>query len=181
VGERAAPHPTHQEDRRRGGSRLMAPPPLARRPWPAGLLAAALALTALAGPAAAEVKIGVLMPLSGKGASYGAHQQVAVKMFQDQLEKTAPKGEGVKLIAYDTRGENTDAINLTRKLIGSDRVVAIVGPLFSGESEGTFPVAVQGKTPIVTPTSAKPGIAAPNRPRAFRNRLTPRTPRRPDL
>ena len=135
---------------------------------------AAVALTALAttDPAAAEVKIGVLMPLSGKGASYGAHQQVAVKMFQELQEKMGPKGETLKLVVYDTRGENTDAINLARKLIGSDRVVAIVGPLFSGESEVAFPVAAQGKTPIITPTSAKPGIAAANRPWAFRNALT---------
>ena len=123
------------------------------------------ALLASAVPAAAQPKIGVLMPLSGKGASYGAHQQVAIKMFQD-------RGEALKLVIYDTRGENTDAINLTRKLIGSDGVVAIVGPLFSGESEVAFPVAVQGKTPIITPTSAKPGIAAANRPWAFRNALT---------
>jgi branched-chain amino acid transport system substrate-binding protein len=128
-------------------------------------LCAVSALLGSAVPAAAQPKIGVLMPLSGKGASYGAHQQVAIKMFQD-------KGEALKLVIYDTRGENTDAINLTRKLIGSDGVVAIVGPLFSGESEVTFPVAVQGKTPIITPTSAKPGIAAANRPWAFRNALT---------
>ena len=147
---------------------------VARRAGAAVSSLAALALTALAtaGPAAAEVKIGVLMPLSGKGASYGAHQQVAVKMFQEMQEKMGPKGETLKLVVYDTRGENTDAINLARKLIGSDRVVAIVGPLFSGESEVAFPVAAQGKTPIITPTSAKPGIAAANRPWAFRNALT---------
>ena len=147
---------------------------VARRTCAAVSSLAALALAALAepGPAAAEVKIGVLMPLSGKGASYGAHQQVAVKMFQEMQEKMGPKGETLKLVVYDTRGENTDAINLARKLIGSDRVVAIVGPLFSGESEVAFPVAAQGKTPIITPTSAKPGIAAANRPWAFRNALT---------
>lgn len=128
-------------------------------------LCAVSALLGPAVPAAAQPKIGVLMPLSGKGASYGAHQQVAIKMFQE-------KGDALRLVIYDTRGENTDAINLTRKLIGSDQVVAIVGPLFSGESEVTFPVAVQGKTPIITPTSAKPGIAAANRPWAFRNALT---------
>ncbi|MGH2392926.1 MAG: ABC transporter substrate-binding protein [Candidatus Limnocylindria bacterium] len=135
-------------------------------------LAIVAGLLGLAGPATAQVKVGVLMPLTGKGASYGAHQQVAVKMFQDHLEKAGPKAETLKLVIYDTRGENTEAINLTRKLIGSDRVVAVVGPLFSGESEVAFPVAVQGKTPIITPTSAKPGIAAANRPWAFRNALT---------
>ena len=46
-------------------------------------LCAVSALLGSAVPAAAQPKIGVLMPLSGKGASYGAHQQVAIKMFQD--------------------------------------------------------------------------------------------------
>jgi branched-chain amino acid transport system substrate-binding protein len=131
-----------------------------------------LALSLAAGPAWADVKIGVLMPLSGKGASYGQHQDVAMKMALEQLEKTGIKGEKVELVVYDTRGENSEAINLTRKLIFNDKVLAIIGPFFSAECEVAFPIAVQGKTPIVTASSAKPGIAAKNRPWAFRNALS---------
>jgi branched-chain amino acid transport system substrate-binding protein len=123
-------------------------------------------------PAAADVKIGVLLPLSGKGASYGQHQEIAVKMALDELEKTGIKGEPVKVFTYDTRGDNTEAINLTRKLIHTDNVLMVVGPFFSAECEVAFPIAVQGRTPIVTASSAKPGIAAKNRPWAFRNALT---------
>jgi branched-chain amino acid transport system substrate-binding protein len=129
-------------------------------------------LLGLASQAAADIKIGVLLPLSGKGSAYGMHQEIAMKMAIEELEKTGIKGEPVKIIAYDTRGDNTEAINLTRKLIHTDRVLAIVGPFFSAESEVAFPIAVQGKTPIITASSAKPGIAAKNRPWAFRNALT---------
>lgn len=135
-------------------------------------LALAGALAWLPAFAAAEVKIGVLLPLSGKGSAYGQHQEIAMKMALEELEKTGIKGEPVKLVVYDTRGENTEAINLTRKLIHTDQVLAIVGPFFSAESEVAFPIAVQGKTPIITASSAKPGIAAKNRPWAFRNALT---------
>jgi len=134
------------------------------------VLAAALLVTAAT--AAAEVRIGVLMPLSGKGAAYGIHQEVAMKMALEELEKSHIKGETVKLIAYDSRGDNTEAINLTRKLIHTDRVLAIIGPFFSAECEVAFPIAVQGKTPIITASSAKPGVAAKSRPWAFRNALT---------
>lgn len=127
---------------------------------------------ALASAAVADIKIGVLMPLSGKGASYGKHQEIAMNMVIEELAKTGIKGEKLQIIAYDTRGENTEAINLTRKLIHNDKVLMIVGPFFSGECEVAFPIAVQGKTPIVTASSAKPGIAAKNRPWAFRNALT---------
>ncbi len=134
--------------------------------------AATLAVLVAAGPATADVKIGVLMPLSGKGASYGQHQDVAMKMALEALEKTGIKGEKVQTIVYDTRGENAEAINLTRKLIHNDKVLAIIGPFFSAECEVAFPIAVQGKTPIVTASSAKPGIATKNRPWAFRNALS---------
>jgi branched-chain amino acid transport system substrate-binding protein len=132
----------------------------------------AVAFLGLAQPACADVKIGILMPLSGKGASYGQHQETAVKMALDELEKTGIKGEKVQAIVYDTRGENSEAINLTRKLIADDQVLAIIGPFFSAECEVAFPIAVQNKTPIITASSAKPGIAAKNRPWAFRNALS---------
>src|SRR5258707_9849978 len=135
------------------------------------LLAAVTLGCSAARPAFADVKIGVLMPLSGKGASYGQHQEIAMKMALEELQKTGIKGEKVDAVVYDTRGENAEAINLTRKLIFNDKVLAIIVPFFSTECEGAFPIAVQGKTSIIPAPSAKPGIAAKNRPWAFRNAL----------
>jgi branched-chain amino acid transport system substrate-binding protein len=145
----------------------------ARPRRPRLLAAAALAGAALlAGNAMADVKIGILMPLSGKGASYGLQQQVAIQMVQDELAKSGVKGEKLQLISYDTRGENAEAISLTRRLISTDKVLAIIGPYLSAETEVAFPAAVQGKTPIITASAAKPGIATRNRPWAFRNALS---------
>lgn len=130
-----------------------------------------VALLAAPHRAQADVPVGVLIPSSGKGAAYGQQQQAAIDMFMEKYSDLGKAGK-LKLIIYDTRGENTDAINLTRKLIGSDEVVAIVGPEFSSEAEVSFPLAVRGDTVMVTPMAAKPGIAAANRPWAFRFALT---------
>ncbi|HEV8616734.1 MAG TPA: ABC transporter substrate-binding protein [Methylomirabilota bacterium] len=136
------------------------------------LVVVGLATALVPGLAAAEIRIGVLLPLSGKASAYGLTQEVGMKMAVDDLEKTGIKGEPVKLVVYDTRGDNNEAISLTRKLIHTDKVLAIIGPFFSAECEVAFPIAVQGKTPIITAAAAKPGIAAKNRPWAFRNALT---------
>jgi branched-chain amino acid transport system substrate-binding protein len=137
------------------------------------VLAATFSLTAGAlSPALAEIKIGVLLPLSGKASQYGITQEVGMRMAEAELEKLKIKGEAVKLIVYDTRGDNAEAINLTRKLIHSDKVLLVLGPFFSAECEVAFPIANQGKTPIITAAAAKPGIAAKNRPWAFRMALT---------
>jgi len=122
--------------------------------------------------ASADVTLGVLIPSSGKGSAYGTTQQYAINMF---MEKYADLGNGLgklKLEIYDTRGENVEAINLTRKLIGMDNIVAIVGPQFSAEAEVAFPLALRGEMPIVSPMAAKPGIASANQPWAFRYSLT---------
>lgn len=120
----------------------------------------------------ADVPLGVLIPSSGKGASYGQQQQTAIDMFMEKYADLGGKQGKLKLVIYDTRSENTDAINLTRKLIDSDDVVAIVGPQFSAEAEVAFPLAVRGETPMVSPMEAKAGVAAANRPWTFRFALT---------
>jgi len=118
----------------------------------------------------ADVSLGVLVPSSGKGAAYGIQQQNAIDMFMEKYSDLGAAGK-LKLDIYDTRGENPEAINLTRKLISSN-VVAIVGPQFSAEAEVAFPLAMRGEVPIVTPMAAKPGIAGANQPWAFRYALT---------
>ena len=107
----------------------------------------------------ADVSIGILIPSSGKGASYGQQQQNAINMFMEKYADIGGKAGKLKLVIYDTRGENTEAINLTRKLMDSDQVVAIIGPQFSAEAEVAFPLAVRGETPMITPMAAKAGIA----------------------
>jgi branched-chain amino acid transport system substrate-binding protein len=117
--------------------------------------------------ARAAVTVGVLMPMSGFAASYGHQEQGAIDMFMEKYSGLGMAGK-LKLVIYDTRGDNTQAISLTRRLIDSDNVAAIVGPYLSGESQVAFPVAKTGQTPIVTPTSAKPGITATGQPWSFR-------------
>lgn len=122
--------------------------------------------------ASADVRVGILVPLTGAGSRYGQEQRVAVDMFLEKYSDLGGAAGKLVPIIYDTRWSGTEAISLTRKLINSDQVAVIVGPMSSGESEVAFPVANRMQTPIITPTAAKPGIAAANRPWAFRNSNT---------
>lgn len=142
-----------------------------RGEWKVASAVVALLLAGSA-PAMADVSVGILVPSSGKGAAYGQQQKNSIDMFMEKYADLGGKAGKLKLVIYDTRGENTEAINLSRKLMGSDQVVAIVGPQFSSEAEVAFPLAVRGKTPMITPMAAKVGIAAANRPWAFRFALT---------
>jgi branched-chain amino acid transport system substrate-binding protein len=148
--------------------------------WKTGSIAIAL-LVAGSVSAVADVSIGILVPSSGKGAAYGQQQQNAITMFMEKYADIGGKAGKLKLVIYDTRGENTEAINLSRKLMDSDQVEAIIGPQFSAEAEVAFPLSLRGETMMITPMAAKAGIASANRPWAFRFALTTENVYRPLL
>lgn len=115
----------------------------------------------------ADVRIGILTPQTGAGSRYGQEQRVAVEMFLEKYSDLGGAAGKLVPIIYDTRWSGTEAISVARKLIDSDQVAVIVGPMSSSESEVALPVANRMETPIITPTAAKPGIATANRPWAF--------------
>ena len=83
---------------------------------------AALALLAVSLPASADVsgravKIGVMYPLTGKGATWGNHSQIGIRLAVEEVNAAGGIG-GVpfKLFAYDSQAQDTEGIHTTNKL-----------------------------------------------------------------
>ncbi len=129
--------------------------------------------TAVHQASAAEIKIGVLMPLTGYIANYGVMQEAALRLAQKEFAKMGPVGGfDLKFIVYDTGSKPQDAILMAQKLMHTDKVVAILGPFLSTECEQVFPVVNRDKVPTITASSIKPGLTAANRPWTFRSVMT---------
>ncbi len=138
-------------------------------------LLAAIILTTFSSPIAQakEIKIGVLMPLTGYIAFFGKMQETVLKMVQKEFEKMGPvAGFELKFVVYDTGSKPQDAILMAQKLMHTDKVVCILGPFLSTECEQVFPVVNRDNVPTITSSSAKPGLTAANRPWTFRNIMT---------
>jgi branched-chain amino acid transport system substrate-binding protein len=122
---------------------------------------------------AAEIRIGVLMPLTGFIAFYGKMQEAALRLAEKEFVKLGPTGGfDLKFIVYDTGSKTQDAILMAQKLINTDKVHMIIGPFLSGETEQVFPIVNREKIVAVTASSAKPGLTAANRPWTFRTIMT---------
>jgi len=119
-----------------------------------------------------EIKIGVIMPKSGWGAEEGQNEEHGAMLALEEINAAGGiGGVPLKLIMYDNNSNGTQSINVAKKLIYEDKVLAILGPAFSSQVEVTFPVANRGKTPMTATLSTKPGVAEKNRPWAFRNSM----------
>ena len=106
----------------------------------------ALALTlVLAGPAAADINIGVTLSMTGPAASLGIPQKNTIELLP-----AAIGGEKVNWIVLDDGSDTTKAVTNARKLISEDKVDVIVGSTITPNSLAMREVAVDSGTPMLS-------------------------------
>lgn len=124
---------------------------------------------AVAGP---EVRVAVLVPLTGVFTDWGRKNRVAFQIAEEEVRAAGGiDGVQVKLILEDSGSSPAEAAKLFRKVVTDDRVLAVIGPFSSGQCEVVYPLAKQMQAVALSHVCAKPGISAPHRPWAFRNNI----------
>jgi branched-chain amino acid transport system substrate-binding protein len=120
-----------------------------------------------------NVKIGCLVPLTGKGAEWGQGAKPSMEIAVEEINaKGGIGGLPIQLICYDDQTLESEALQQMSRLVDRDKVLAVVGPCFSGPFETIAPqLDERFKTPIDSYCSAKPGLSAMSK-WAFRNTLT---------
>ena len=125
------------------------------------LLAAAMALAA--GPALAQdaVPVGAIEILSGPSAAYGVAIKAGLELALEEVNaRGVLGGRKIALTVEDSAGNKDQAINAARKLIGRDKVVAIIGPTLSNEMFAVGPVTNERRIPIVGTSTTARGVTA---------------------
>lgn len=102
-------------------------------------------------------KIGMVGPFEGDLSVYG----IAVRNGADMAIKDFNEAYGTdyELIAYDTKGDNTQAVHSYNKLVDEDEVIAIVGGVVSGESIAIASASQSNQTVIISPSATAEGFA----------------------
>jgi ABC-type branched-subunit amino acid transport system substrate-binding protein len=149
--------------------------------------------------------IGIVLPLSGRFASFGQEALRGVLLAARVFDRPAPSGSdvpgagtppvsagpgggegvideitepeifevanGIRLVVRDTRGRPDTAAAAVRELAADRDVLAVIGPIFSEESEAAAREAESQKIPLIT-LSNREEISA-ERDQVFRVRTTP--------
>lgn len=121
------------------------------------LVALTLVATVLAGCAGGgsdTIKFGMLGAQSGEIAIYGIAVRDGAQLAIDEINEAGGiNGKQIELVPYDSEGDPTKALNLFNRLVDQDKIDALIGPTFSGESLTVGPVADEKKIPMLTPTA----------------------------
>ena len=128
-----------------------------------GIGAALASLLMLAGTAHAQepVQLGAIEILSGPNAAYGTAIKAGLDLALAEVNKQGVLGgRKIVLTVEDSAANKDQAINAARKLIGRDKVVAIIGPTLSNEMFAVGPVANERHIPILGTSTTASGITA---------------------
>jgi branched-chain amino acid transport system substrate-binding protein len=121
------------------------------------LLAALVAAPAFA--QAQPVSVGAIEILSGPNAAYGVAIKSGLELALAEINaKGVLGGRQIALTVEDSAGNKDQAINAARKLIGRDKVIAIIGPTLSNEMFAVGPVTNERKIPTLGTSTTAVGI-----------------------
>jgi len=97
------------------------------------------------------VKIGVLLPLTGFSSMFGKAAQAAIEFVIDQMEaEGALNGADIEVIWADDEFNPDRAATEMRRLMDTEDVCAVIGPLGTGMSLGASPYSDTYEVPNLT-------------------------------
>src|SRR5262245_50950290 len=136
------------------------------------IIGVALAAGALVstGASAEDVKVGVVLPLTGVLAPLGKQVQAGIKAYMDKNGATVA-GKKIELIIKDDASVADNSKRLAQELIVNDKV-AVVGSALTPSAMAIGPLSTQAKTANVVMVSGTSGVINPNNPYMVRTSFT---------
>jgi len=109
-----------------------------------------------AGPAFADrIKVGVVLPLTGKLAKFGEIEKKSFLMAVEEINAAdGVNGKQIDLIIEDTTGKPEVGRSAIEKLISRDNVIAVGGGYSSSVTWATTAIAQQSKVPFLVNTGS---------------------------
>src|SRR5258707_12123923 len=133
----------------------------------AWILAAA---SLLAGAAFAQdaIKIGVTQPLTGAFAASGNYVTQGAKIAEEQINAAGGVlGRKIQLIVEDNKANPTEAVATAEKLIGKDKVPAMMGAWSPTLTLAVMPKLMEDGLPMLVATSTSGNITTSGNPWTF--------------
>ncbi len=133
------------------------------------LLPGVAAATLAFGPAArAEIHIGVVLSLTGPGASLGIPEENALKLWTGDLA-----GEKVRFTVLNDNTDSTTAAKNTQKLITEEKVDLILGSSLTPPSLAVVESAGQAGVPVISLAGGGAIVLPQDGPRKWAFKLSP--------
>lgn len=103
-------------------------------------------------------KIAFFGALTGSSAALGINENNGVKLAVDKYNKENANCK-VELVSLDSQGSPDQAPGLAQKAIDDTKILGVVGPAYSGESEAAGPLFNEAGLVSITASATRPSLA----------------------
>ena len=103
-------------------------------------------------------KIAFFGALTGPDAALGINENNGVKLAVEQYNKKHPDCK-VELVSLDSQGSPDQAPALAQQAIDDPKILGVVGPAFSGESESANPLFAEAGLVHITASATRPSLS----------------------
>ncbi|MDD4568793.1 MAG: ABC transporter substrate-binding protein [Tepidanaerobacteraceae bacterium] len=108
------------------------------------------------------IKIGHEVALTGDASMWGQSEKNALEMEIEKINAAGGvDGRPLQLISYDNRADSIEAVNVAKRLIEQDKVVAIIGLAQSGVANAVSSITEEKKVPFIGTTPTNPLVTVP--------------------
>lgn len=132
------------------------------KPIQVGLLGASMVagiLTMTACKNDKVLKIGHITSDTGSESYIGAASTPAIQDYIDKINAAGGiNGYKLQLVSYDSRTEVPEAVSVAKRLIDQDKVVAVIGPSWSGAGIPIAAIADSSKVPFIATTATNVNV-----------------------
>lgn len=101
---------------------------------------------------AKEVKIGVVLPLSGAIAAYGQSALEGIKLA-NSMQNSLSNNDTISLVVVDTKGDKIESSSAANRLVSQDKVIGLIGEMVTANTLQVIKVAEDKKIPLIAPAA----------------------------
>lgn len=106
-----------------------------------------------------EIKIGVVLPLTGHTSNFGTEALKGINLAIENINSAGGvRNSKLKLIVNDNTGDPATTSRIVSELINRQQVLAVIGPITSTNSAAAAAVAQQAHTPLILPAATDPYV-----------------------
>jgi len=103
-------------------------------------------------------KIAYFGALTGSSANLGVNIEQGAELAVDQYNDKNG-ANCITIQKFDSQGSPDVAPGLARSLVTDKKIIGVVGPPFSGESEAADPIFSDAGIPLITPSATRPSLS----------------------
>jgi branched-chain amino acid transport system substrate-binding protein len=130
-----------------------------------GLIAGAAACNSSTGSSSSSggsncgLELAFFGALTGSSANLGVNIEQGFELAVDQYN-TKKGSDCITVKKFDSQGDPGVAPGVARQLVADKKIIGIVGPPFSGESEAADPIFEEAGIPTITPSATRVSLAS---------------------